>query len=191
MPAVQGEGKYRKYIYTFSQEHHNWGNLFATPRAKFRGFTQMPDANFFGGFSVALNPNLMEIPHIHHARDEYLWFTGGKISEFFDFDAEIEIMLGWDRDHMEKIVITEPSVIRVPPHMWHCPINFKRITKPVGFLPVYPDGDWTKVVPNKNGNGYVYEAASLRRCTYNVNKVCVYCGKCSRDPSVKSGGSFV
>jgi hypothetical protein len=32
----------------------------------------------------------------------------------FDFDAEIEVSLGYDSEHMEKFTITEPTVIRVP-----------------------------------------------------------------------------
>ena len=193
-PPAQNGGKYGKYIYTFAQEYHKWGATFASPRAKFRGITQMPDVNFFGGFSVVLQPNTMEVPHVHHARDEYLWFTGGNISNFFDYDAEIEIYLGWDPDKMEKIVITEPTVVRIPPDLWHCPINFKRISKPVGFLPVYDDGDWSKILRVKDDNGnysYIYEAATLRRCVYDKQQTCIYCGKCHSDKTVKPGGTFV
>jgi len=185
-------GKLDQYVYTFPQEYHQWGETFANPRGKFRGITQMPGAKFYGGFSVVLAPNVMEVPHIHHANDEYLWFTGSDLSNFFDFDAEIEIYLGWDPDHLEKIVITEPTVIRVPPHLWHCPINFKRIGKPVGFLPVYPDGDWSKILRQKDENGndeYIYEAASLRKCVYDPEKICVYCGKCFSEKAAKAGGT--
>ena len=95
---------------------------------------------------------------------------------------------------MKKIVITEPTVVRVPPHLWHCPINFKRIDKPVGFLPVYPDGDWSKIIMQKNERGdseYLFEAASLRKCSYNHEKVCSYCGKCMKDDSVPSFGLYL
>ena len=91
---------------------------------------------------------------------------------------------------MEKFVITEPTVIRVPPHIWHCPINFKRIGKPVAFLPVYPDGDWSKIIRQKDENGndeYIYEAASLRKCVYDPEKICVYCGKCFSEKAAEAG----
>jgi oxalate decarboxylase/phosphoglucose isomerase-like protein (cupin superfamily) len=195
MDLVNGEpaprsGKLDHLVYTFPQEYHNWGETFANPRGKFRGVTQMPGATFYGGFSVALKANVMEVPHIHHANDEYLWFTGSDLANFFDFDAEIELYLGSDPDHMKKFVITEPTVVRVPPNTWHCPINFKRIGKPVAFLPVYPDGDWSKVVRQKDENGndeYIYEAASLRRCVYEPEKICCYCGKCFSDKALKAG----
>jgi mannose-6-phosphate isomerase-like protein (cupin superfamily) len=192
-PPTPHSGKYDQYMYTFPQEFHKWGETFANPRGKFRGATQLPGAKFYGGFSVVLKSNVMEVPHIHHANDEYLWFTGSNIEDIFDFDAEIEVYLGWDPDNMEKVVITAPSVIRVPPNLWHCPVNFKRIDKPVGFLPVYPDGDWSKIIRKENENGdlgYVYEAASMRRCVYELKKICEYCGKCYSDKSVKAGGVF-
>jgi hypothetical protein len=138
-------GKYDELFFEYPVEYHKYGDKYANPRGKFRGITQMPNAGFYGGFSVALKSTNMEIPHIHHANDEYLWFIGSNLENPFDFDAEVEIYLGWDPDDMEKIVITEPTVVRVPPNMWHCPIHFKRVDKPVAFFPVYPDGDWSKV----------------------------------------------
>lgn len=135
----------------------------------------------------------MEVPHIHFSNDEYLWFIGSDLENVFDFDAEIEIKLGWNPDDMETIVITQPTIIRVPPNMWHCPINFKKINKPVAFFPVYSDGDWSKVVRQKNEQGddeYLFEAASLRKCTYDYSKICNYCGKCAGDPDVKPFGVF-
>ena len=94
---------------------------------------------------------------------------------------------------MKKFVITEPTVVRVPPNTWHCPINFKRIGKPVAFLPVYPDGDWSKVVRQKDEDGndeYIYEAASLRRCVYNPENICCFCGKCFSDNAVNAGNAL-
>ena len=79
-PAARS-GKLDQYVYTFPQEYHQYGETFANPRGKFRGITQMPGAKFYGGFSVVLKPNVMEVPHIHHANDEYLWFTGADSGE--------------------------------------------------------------------------------------------------------------
>ena len=190
----ENAGKYDSLFYEYPQEYHKYGDIYANPRGKFRGRTQMPDANFYGGFSVAMKPTDMEVPHIHFANDEYLWFIGSDLRNVFDFDAEVEVYLGYSPDDMEKIVITEPTVIRVPPNLWHCPINFKRVDKPVAFFPVYPDGDWSKVVRQKNEAGeyeYLFEAASLRRCVYDHEKICNYCGRCLSDPNVKPLGVFV
>lgn len=186
-------GKYDHLFFTYPVEYHSYGETYANPRGKFRGITQMPEVNFFGGFSVVLAAHHMEVPHIHHARDEYLWFIGSNLLDPFDFDAEIELSLGWDPDDMEVIKITEPTVVRVPQNMWHCPINFKRIDKPVAFFPAYGDGDWSKIVRKPDGQGgneYIFEAASLRKCVYDHEKICMYCGKCVPDPSVPSFGVF-
>lgn len=186
-------GKYDELFFEYPVEYHKYGDTYANPRGKFRGITQMPNAGFYGGFSVALRATEMEIPHIHHANDEYLWFIGSNIENPFDFDAEVHIFLGWDPDDMEKIVITEPTVVRVPPNMWHCPIYFKRVNKPVAFFPVYPDGDWSKIVRQTNDRGefeYVFEAASLRKCVYDHDKLCCYCGKCGSDDTVPSFGVY-
>ena len=186
-------GKYDKLFFEYPVEYHNYGDVYANPRGKFRGITQMPECNFYGGFSVCIKPTHMEIPHIHHGRDEYLWFIGSNMSNIFDFDGEVEIYLGWNPDKMEKIVITEPTVIRVPPNMWHCPIDFKRVDKPIAFFPVYGDGDWSKIVRQKDEQGndeYVFESGSLRRCVYDHNKTCQYCGKCMQDPNFKTVGVY-
>ena len=186
-------GRYDELFFEYPMEYHRYGDIYANPRGKFRGITQMPNAGFYGGFSVAMKATEMEIPHIHHANDEYLWFIGSNLENPFDFDAEVHIYLGWDPDDMEKIVITEPTVVRVPPNMWHCPIHFKRVDKPVAFFPVYPDGDWSKVVRQTNDRGefeYMFEAASLRKCTYDHDKLCCYCGKCMNDDTVPSFGVY-
>ena len=80
-------------------------------------------------------------------------------------------------------------MVYVPPNMWHTPINFTNVKKPVAFFPVYPDGDWSKVVRRENERGeyeYIFEAASLRRCAFDHSKICCYCGKCK-----KGGGKTV
>ena len=102
-------------------------------------------------------------------------------------------MLGWDPDHMEKLVLDKPCVVRVPAGMWHCPILFKKVDKPIAFFPLYPDGDWSKIVRRKRADGsdeYLIEAASLRKCVYNTEKICVYCGKCYRDKELKHRGGI-
>lgn len=186
-------GKYDQYYYTYPVEWQSFGDMYANPRGKFKGITQMPGSRFFGGFSVALKPNPMEVPHIHHANDEYLWFIGSNLEDVFDYDGEVELMLGWDPDHMEKLVLDKPCVVRVPAGMWHCPILFKKVDKPIAFFPLYPDGDWSKILRRKRADGsdeYLFEAASLRKCVYDTEKICVYCGKCYRDKELKHRGGI-
>ena len=89
---------------------------------------------------------------MHHAVEEYLIFTGADISNFFDFDAEIEIQIGNDPDHLETYTITEPTVIRVPAGMWHA-VTVKRIGAPINFMPCYPNGSYGRIIKEKRTDG--------------------------------------
>ncbi len=123
----------------------------------------------------------MEVPHTHHAVDEYIVFTGADMNNFFEFDAEVDIWLGDDPQRMEMFTLTQPTIIRIPPKLYHCPINFRRITKPIVFSAVYLDGDWSKVTPTVNAEGveeFRYDGAGVRRCVKDRAKECIYCGQC-------------
>jgi hypothetical protein len=91
-------------------------------------------------------PMLMDpIPH-YHDYDEYLAWMGGNAEDVFDFDAEIEISLG---EEGEKHIIDKATVIYLPAGLVHCPIEYKRIGKPVlfnviAFDPAYYDSTTTK-----------------------------------------------
>jgi hypothetical protein len=58
---------------------------------------------------------VMEVPHTHHAWDEYLVFTGADLSNFFEFDAEVDVWLGDNPEKKELFTLTRPTIIRVPP----------------------------------------------------------------------------
>ena len=176
-------GKYDKYVYTIPPEYHQWGETFANPRAGFPGVTVMEKSKLYFGWDIMLKECPMDTAHIHHAVEEYLVFTGCDLMDpFASFDADIEILIGEDPDHMETYEITGPTVIRIPPNVWHCPINFKRIGKPVNFMPIYPDGCWSRItreyIKPDGSPTFVYEGVGLARCRLNPDKVCGYCGKC-------------
>jgi hypothetical protein len=131
----------------------------------------------------------MEVPHIHHGVDEYLVFTGTELEKIFDTGLEVDLFLGWDIDRMEKFTITKPTVVRVPPNMWHCPINFKKVGRGVNFNPGYLDPTWSKITRRLLPNGheeYEYQGSDLRHCVLDHDKMCTYCGKCFSDESEKA-----
>ena len=69
---------------------------------------------------------------------EFLWFSGTDVVEPWDsFDAEVEVMLGEDPDHMKAANFDKPGVIAVPPGMWRGAVTVKRLGKPVCFIPYY------------------------------------------------------
>jgi mannose-6-phosphate isomerase-like protein (cupin superfamily) len=71
-------------------------------------------------------------PH-KHAFDEFLCFLGGNLENMFDFDATIELSMG---PESELHVIESATVVYVPAGTLHCPLNYKRIGKPVLFHPI-------------------------------------------------------
>lgn len=76
--------------------------------------------------------NVGKEPHKHDFH-QILCFVGGDPNNIRDFGAEIEVYLG---EEMEKHVITTNTAITIPPGLYHCPINFVKVDKPVVFLEV-------------------------------------------------------
>jgi hypothetical protein len=69
------------------------------------------------------------------------------------FDAEIEIKLGNDPDHMEAVTFDKPGVIAVPPGMWRGAVTVKRLGKPLCFIPYYTQDKPRYKITRKAVNG--------------------------------------
>ena len=145
-------GRFDKYIYPFKPEYHNNPN-FLSPRAGFSGAEEIEDAKVCFMYDIIQRECTVGDLHMHHGVEEYLFFTGSDINNFFDFDAEVEIQIGRDPDHTETYTITEPTVIQVPSNMWHGPVTFKRIGAPINYMPIYFSGSYGKVVRERGPNG--------------------------------------
>ncbi|MCX8031936.1 MAG: hypothetical protein N3B14_00840 [Thermoleophilia bacterium] len=76
--------------------------------------------------------NVGKEPHKHDFH-QILCFIGGDPTNIRDFGAEVEMYLG---EELEKHVITSNAAISVPPGLYHCPIHFRRVDKPVVFLEI-------------------------------------------------------
>jgi hypothetical protein len=70
-------------------------------------------------------------PHVHNT-DEYLYFIGGNPMDFNDFGAEVEFTIGEGAD-AETFTITSTTWVHVPKNLPHCPLNFKRVDRPIMF----------------------------------------------------------
>ena len=76
---------------------------------------------------------MVDEPHSHDF-DEFLCFLGCDPTNGLDFGAEIELSLGRER---EKQIISAATVVCVPQGLIHCPLHFKKITKPILFCHIY------------------------------------------------------
>ncbi len=73
------------------------------------------------------------IPDGHrHSVAEILYFIGGDPMNFKEFGAEVEFTMG-DGDEAEIYTITKTTWVYVPGNVPHCPLDFKRVDKPIMF----------------------------------------------------------
>jgi len=77
-------------------------------------------------------------PHMHDA-DELFFIFGSNPKNYYDFDAEIEIYFGEER---EKHIVNSTSIVYVPKGVLHSPIAITKVNKPfqwmhVLFTPTY------------------------------------------------------
>ncbi|MBR5113764.1 MAG: hypothetical protein IK101_00540 [Oscillospiraceae bacterium] len=175
-------GSYDDLVFTIPQEFHHWYG-FVAPRGFFRGTTMMKDAKVYMDWSAVDKSMIMEVPHTHHCADEYLVFTTADMKNFFDWDAEVDVWIGEDPENLEMYTLTAPTLIRIPPKFYHCPVHFRKINpeKPIVFSAVYLDGDWSKIGRKVDAEGnetFTYDGAGVRRCVKDRTKECIYCGEC-------------
>ncbi len=190
-----------KCVLAMPKEETSWGDWCPSPQAYFRGETYMEDATYHVGYQIFTAANDMEDSHIHQGAEEYIYFMGADPMNMFDFDCEIEMRLGDDPDHMESKIITKPTVVRIPPNVWHCPILFRKMNKPVLFQAAFLSGTWGTItrapedpskprlsdeeqakLPFARMHTYNYMGDNVRFCKYNDKKRCNICGACFRSP---------
>lgn len=107
---------------------------------------------------------MMDKPHVHDV-DELLFIWGGNPSNFFEFDAEVELCLG---EEQEKHVINTTAIVYVPKGLIHCPIVIKRVGKPfiwghILFTPIYRRPDMTGFPKHTDRMRYSPEEARAMR----------------------------
>ncbi|MCX7911962.1 MAG: hypothetical protein N2506_03215 [Dehalococcoidales bacterium] len=88
-------------------------------------------SNFTIMFLRITEPTLMEEHAHYHDFDMYLYFMSFDPDNMGELGAEIEIGLGAEREIHR---ITTPTSVYIPAGIVHCPLEFKRVTKPVLFV---------------------------------------------------------
>jgi hypothetical protein len=67
-----------------------------------------------------------------HSCAEILYFIGGDPMNFEEFGAEVEFVMG-EGDEEETYIINNTTWVYVPKDLPHCPLDFKRVDKPIMF----------------------------------------------------------
>ena len=140
------KNKYDKLFLTDFKEPSNLSAV-AGPQAYFRGDRQIPGANLNMGWQLFVRPIFLEKePHTHNV-DEYLIALGGELPDLFSsFQAEIDFCIG---EEQEKHVINKPTIIFIPKGMVHCPLNIRKVDKPVLFHAILLSPRFTKTMNGK------------------------------------------
>jgi hypothetical protein len=134
------ENKYGKHVLPapitrIPHEGYNWEGIYAH-----KG--ELGGAGCTLAFQYITVPFEEGPPHKHNAH-QLLCFVGSNLEKMSEFDAEIEIALG---DELEIQTITSPSIVSIPPGLTHCPLRFKRLTKPVLFIEIVLEGAYQRVL---------------------------------------------
>lgn len=79
------------------------------------------------GLTVIRKPYMFHEPTHKHNFTEFFFFFGSNPMNMKEFDAEVEFTFGPER---EKHVIKEPTVVIIPPGVYHCPLNYAKVNKP-------------------------------------------------------------
>ena len=178
-------GNYDWLFYEFEKEETHSGGMLPEFQAYFRGARHVEGAQIYLPYRAYLKTGVIsDEPHFHRD-EEYLAFVGHDLRDAFEsFDAQIEMWMGETLDTMEKIVITEPTMIRVPQFYWHGPIEIKKLNKPLFFQPVLFNGRYYAVTRRVDENGnekFVTYCEGMSPCVLSHDKKCTFCGQCKNE----------
>ena len=89
-------------------------------------------------------------------------------------------------DSLEEHIITEPTIVRIPPYWWHCPLEYRRVTKPVYFEVLHLRGEFGtfqyREIDGEKKLVYTGFTTFTGRvpCVKDASKKCDRCGKCGK-----------
>jgi hypothetical protein len=123
------QSKYGKYIIS--------KNIYRVIPAEYAGTSLVSHNNELKadvsiGYHCVTKPILFSEIHTH-ANEEILCFIGGNPRDITDFGAEVEMTLGPEH---ERHLITQTSCISIPANLPHCPLNIRKVDKPIVFLEI-------------------------------------------------------
>jgi len=191
-------GQYDALFFEFPREATRCGDFMTPCQAYFRGERSIPGAGLYLPYRAFLTPGVIDgAPHLHRD-EEYLAFVGADLRDpFASFDAEIELWLGNSPAEMEKIVITAPAMVRIPPFFWHGPLAIRRLGKPLFFQPVLFSGRYYAVHQawDARAGRTVFPTVTegMSPCTLHPDRKCGFCGECRGDaaaPYVDFSGTY-
>jgi hypothetical protein len=114
---------------------------------------QNAESNFNIASWLITHPFTMEAETFYHDYDQFLYFSGSDPVNRADLGGTVELFLGDDTDKLEKLIITESTIIFVKARMLHCPLKFVEIhdeSKPIIFQDITLSGLYSKFEPGSS-----------------------------------------
>ena len=128
-PSKTDQSKYGKYIISKDIYKKIPGDYAGTSLLSHNGELK---ADLSMGYHCVTKPILFSETHTHN-NEEILCFIGGNPRDITDLGAEVEISLGPEH---EKHVITQTACVSIPANLAHCPLNIRKVDKPIVFLEI-------------------------------------------------------
>jgi hypothetical protein len=133
--------KYKRYITTKVVKENKWGGeglgLSAVPR------DVIPDnARMSLAISAVRKPYMFHEPTHKHMFTEFFFFFGSNPMDLNEFDADVEFTFGAER---EKHVISSPTIVVAAPGVYHCPLNYAKVGKPIYCLEAFTTSKYSGV----------------------------------------------
>ena len=141
------EPSYDRYFTNSIVKRNKWGEE-GIELASVPAHTIPPNSKINVSITAVKRPHLLRETTHKHNTNEYFYFWGSNPYNMKEFDAEIEFYFG---EEQEKHVINQPTIVVVPPGMYHAPVNFKKVGKPFYYARILPAPEYssTDLVPKK------------------------------------------
>lgn len=126
------EPDYNRYFQTSVVRDNQWGG-------EGIGLSAVPEHLLPAGAKISAEITVIKKPYLYHEPThkhnfaQYFYFFGSNPWDMKEFDAEIEFTFGQEK---EKHVINSPTAVLIPPGVYHCPLNYKKVGKPFYCLEV-------------------------------------------------------
>ena len=126
------EENYDRYFTKGIVRYNKWGGQTI-------GLNAVPEHILPAGAKLNLDISVVRKPYVYndvthkHNFTEFYFFFGSNPMNMKEFDAEVGFCFGTEK---EKYMITGPTIVVVPPGVFHFPLNFSKINKPIYFLEV-------------------------------------------------------
>lgn len=133
------EPNYNRYFIKDVIKDNKWGG-------EGIGLSAVPEHIIPAGARISIALTVVRKPYMFHAQThkhnftEYFYFFGSNPMDMKEFDAEIEFSFG---EEQEKHIINRPTIVVVPPGVFHCPLNYAKVGKPFYCVEVFMTSKYT------------------------------------------------